>query len=166
MRNLISIPLLAATVIFQSAIVSRVELLSGYADIMLVILIAWALQEQVKSAWHWALLGSLLTGFLTRLPWLVVFVGYFACIYLARGLSRRIWQAPLAAMFSVTFLGTLFFHLISYITLSISGVNLPIREVIGSITLPSLLLNMLLAVPVFIIMRDISQWVYPAPEAV
>ena len=55
MRNLIAFPLIALAVILQSAVVSRMTLLSGYADLMLILLSAWALQAQVRSAWHWAL---------------------------------------------------------------------------------------------------------------
>jgi cell shape-determining protein MreD len=165
MRNLIGLPLLAGAVLLQSAIISRVQLLSGYADILLVILAAWALQEHVPSPWHWALVGGVFTAFISHMPWPVVFIGYFTVVYLARALSRRIWQVPIAAMFGVTLLGTLIFHFISFVTLGILGVPLPVAQVIGWITLPSLLLNTILAVPVYILVRDISFWVYPSRES-
>jgi len=166
MRNLIALPLIAGAVILQSAIISRVQLLSGYADILLVILAAWALQEHVRSPWQWALVGAVFTSFISHLPWPVVFIGYFSVVYFARILSRRIWQVPLAAMFGVTLLGTLIFHFVSFVTLSLVGTPLPVPQVIGWITLPSLLLNTILAVPVYILIRDISFWVYPSPESI
>ena len=164
MRNLIAIPLFVLAVIVQSSIVSRIALLWGYADVILILLAAWALQERVASAWHWAFFAAILTGFVTRLPWTVVFAGYFAVVFIARSLSRRVWQAPLLAMFSVTFLGTLVMHLLSFVTLSLLGSPLPLGAVFGGITLPSLLLNMLFAIPLYAVMRDLSYWVYPAPE--
>jgi len=36
--------------------------------------------------------------------------------------------------------------------------------VVGLITLPSLLLNLLLAVPLYVVMRDLAHWVYPERE--
>jgi hypothetical protein len=36
--------------------------------------------------------------------------------------------------------------------------------VMSLITLPSLLLNMLLAIPIYAFMRDVSYWVYPVEE--
>ncbi len=166
MRNLIALPLLGGAVILQSTIVSRISLLSGYADLILVILAAWALQEQVTSAWLWALVAGLFTSFVTHLPWPVVFFGYFACVWIARRLTRRIWQAPIAAMFGVTFLGTVTMHMISYLVLLLLGHRLPVGDVIGWITIPSLLLNMILAVPVFVWIRDLAGWAYPATEVV
>jgi hypothetical protein len=164
MRNLIALPVLGLTVILQSAVMSHLTLLSGYGDLILVMLAAWALQAQVESAWQWAFLASILVGFLTRLPWAVVAAGYLAVIILAYAMRRRVWQAPLVAMFIVTFFGTVFMHLLSYIALSLAGSTLSLRDVIGMLTLPSLLLNLLFAVPVYALMRDLSRWVYPGEE--
>ncbi len=121
MRNLIAFPLLGLAVILQSSVVSQVQLLSGYADLPLVLLAAWALQERVDSSWHWGAVTCLLVGFLSRLPLPVVFGGYFGVLFLARILQRRVWQAPLLAMFSVVFFGTLFFQVLTYIVLGFLG---------------------------------------------
>ena len=119
----------------------------------------------MASAWHWALLAGILAGFVTRMPWLIVLIGYLAVVYLAQLLQRRVWQAPLLAMFSVTLMGTLFIHFMSYAFLTLSGTPLQLGDVLGLVTLPSLLLNMLLAIPVYAFMRDLARWVYPSEEA-
>jgi hypothetical protein len=163
-RNLVAVPVILLAVILQTAIVSRVYLLSGIADLPLVMLAAWALQEQVESAWQWALATSLLVGFVSALPWLAPLLGYFVVVGIAQILQRRVWQAPLLAMFSVTFLGSILASAASFAVLRLSGVPLPIGDVLGVLTLPSVLLNMLLAIPVYAVMRDLARWVYPSPE--
>lgn len=164
MRNLIAFPLIGLAVILQSAVVSQVRLLSGYADLPLVLLAAWALQDRVDSAWHWGVLTCLFAGFISGLPISVVIAGYLGIILFARILQRRVWQAPLLAMFSVVFLGTLFFHILSFVVLRFSGTPFAFGDVIGLITLPSLLLNMLISIPIYAFMRDVSYWVYPVKE--
>ncbi len=164
MRNIISFPLLALAVILQSAAVSQVTLLSGYADLPMLILIAWALQERVRSAWHWTLLSCILLGFVSRMPWFVFVLGYFTVVFIAQIFRRRVWQAPLLAMFSVTFIGTMFIHILSFSILRILGTPFVFADVIGLITLPSLLLNMLFSIPVYTFMRDLARWVYPEEE--
>jgi hypothetical protein len=67
-------------------------------------------------------------------------------------------------MFSVTFLGSIMSSLLTFAVLSLSGVLLPMSDVLGVLTLPSVLLNMLLAIPVYAVMRDLARWVYPSPE--
>lgn len=164
MRNLIAFPLLSLAVILQTSVVSQVQLLSGYADLLLVLLAAWALQDRADTAWHWGAVACLFAGFITKLPIPAVIIGYFGVIFFARVLQRRVWQAPLLAMFSVVFLGTLFFHMLSFIILSFLGTPFIFGDVMGLITLPSLLLNMLLAIPMYTLMRDLSYWVYPLEE--
>ncbi len=164
MRNLIALPVIMVAVILQTAVVSRITLLRGFADLPLVMLAAWALQEEVDTAWHWAAATGALVGFVSGLTWLAPVGTYFVVVALAQMLQRRVWQAPLLAMFSVTFLGTLVNSVLSILVLRLSGVALPISDTFGLLTLPIILLNMLLAIPVFAIMRDLARWVYPTPE--
>jgi hypothetical protein len=161
MRNIVAIPLLGLVVVFQSAVVSQVKLLSGFADLPLVVLAAWALQERVKSAWHWAAAVCLMLAFVSRMSPVVLVPGYFGIVFAALTLQKRVWQAPLLAMFGVTFIGTLFLHLWSFAFLSVLGTPLPFDEVVGLVALPSLLLNMLFSIPVHFLMRDLARWVYP-----
>ena len=160
MKELIAIPLLSLILIIQMAIISRIPLLGGYADLMLVALAAWSLQERVETAWLWAIFGGLLIGLTSALPWIIPIAGYLLTVALARILVRRIWQAPLLAMFAVVFIGTLLFHLISILVLRLLGNPLVVMDALSVITLPSIFLNLFLALPVFPILRDLSVWVY------
>ncbi|NWG06835.1 MAG: hypothetical protein HXY35_09145 [Chloroflexi bacterium] len=164
MRNLVAVPVIILIVILQSAIISRITLLSGVADLPLVILAAWALQEEVDTSWHWAVAASLLVGFVSGLPLIVPILSYLMVVFVAQLFQRRVWQAPLLAMFSVTFLGTVGMSLFSLLILRFTGVPLPVGDVLGLITLPSILLNMLLSIPAYAVMRDLARWVYPTPE--
>ncbi|GAB4505133.1 MAG: hypothetical protein Fur0043_21280 [Anaerolineales bacterium] len=165
MRNLIAFPLLILVAILQSAVISRITLLAGYADLMLVVLAAWSLQADVASSWQWALLGGLLVSFISRMPWFVVFAGYLGVVALAHALRGRVWQAPLLAMLTVIFLGTILMNFVAYVTLQLFSSPLPLGDTFGLIVLPSLLLNLLFALPIYAIMRDLAHWVYPVQEA-
>ena len=137
MRNLVAIPVLFLAVILQSAVISRVYLLSGVADLPLVMLAAWALQESVDSSWHWAVALGILVGFVSALPWYVPVISYVVVVALAQILQRRVWQAPLLAMFSVTFLGTIILNILTYLVMQIGGVAMPVGDVLGLLVLPA-----------------------------
>jgi len=164
MRNLVAAPVILLAVMVQSAIVSRIYLLSGIADLPLVMLAAWALQGEVNTAWHWAVAAGLLVGFVSGIAWFVPVIAYLIVIILAQLLQRRVWQAPLLAMFVVTFLGTIVLYLLSFATLRLSGVPLELSDTLGLLALPGLLLNLLLAIPAYAVMRDLSRWVHPSSE--
>lgn len=162
MATLVAFPVLVLALMLQTAAISRINLLYGSADLVLVILAAWALQERVTTSWQWALVAGALVGFVSGLPWFVPLVGYLLIIGVARLLQRRVWQAPLLAMFTVSFIGTLMMHILSVISLRLSGDPLPLGDSFSLITLPSILLNLLLAIPVYAVIRDLARWLYPA----
>ncbi|GER81241.1 MAG: hypothetical protein JETCAE02_03830 [Anaerolineaceae bacterium] len=164
MRQLIAFPALALAVILQSAIVSRITLLSGFADLVLVVVVAWALQEGVTSAWHWSVLAGIATASISGLPWWAPLSGFLAATLLARFVQRRIWQAPLLAMFAVTFFASMFSYFISYAALALMGASMPLTDSFTLVILPSALLNLLFSIPVFWLTRDLSRWVNPVEE--
>ncbi|MCP4140822.1 MAG: hypothetical protein GY755_11120 [Chloroflexi bacterium] len=160
MKELVALPLLSLVLIVQLAIVSRIPVLGGYADLMLVTLAAWSLQDRVETSWHWAIFGGILVGWSSALPWFVPLLGYLLMVALSRLLVRRIWQAPLLALFVVVFLGSLIVHIASILILRLTGTSFLIADALSIITLPSLLVNLFLALPAFPILRDLAVWIY------
>jgi hypothetical protein len=166
MKNLIAFPLLIFAMMIQTSVVSRLPLLSGTADILLLILAAWALQEQVESAWLWAGLIVLLTAFVSGINPVAPAGGYFFTAALARLIQRRVWQIPSLAMFIVVFAGTLALHVLSFLALQLTGVAVLFSDAFALIIVPSVLINLALALPVYAIIRDLALWVYPVEEMV
>ncbi|MBV6395099.1 MAG: hypothetical protein HFACDABA_00670 [Anaerolineales bacterium] len=164
MRHLIAFPVLALAVILQSAVVSRVSLLGGFADLPLLLVIAWSLQENVDTGWHWAIVAGVFTMFVSALPWGAPLAGFLAAVFMARWLQSRIWQAPTLAMLGVALPSTFIVHLFSFVILSLARKPLPFVDSLSLITLPSALLNMLLSVPVFWLVSDLARWVSPVEE--
>ena len=163
-RSLIAFPLLALVVILQSTVISQITLLAGYADLMLVVLATWALKVDASIAWLWAISGGVMVSFVSGMPWPVTLIGYLFVVLLAQFLRKRIWQAPLLGAFSVIFIGTVSMNVLALIVLNLSGTPLPIADSLGLVLLPSVLLNLLFAVPVYVMMRDLAQWVNPVQE--
>ena len=165
MRNAIALPLLGLAVIVQSSIVGLFPLLGGTADVVLVLLTAWALQQAVSTGFHWAFLASVFMSLVSSLPWFVYFAAYGGLVLLAMLLQQRVWQVPMLAMFIVTFLGTALLHSLTLLYLYLSGSVIAVSDVLGVITLPSVLLNMLIAIPLYGMMRDLASWVFPGEGA-
>ena len=164
MRHLVVFPILALAVILQSSIVSRISLLSGYADLVLIIVITWTLQEGVTTAWHWALLAGIMTAIITGLPWAVPLVGFLLAVLLAQFIQKRVWQAPLITVFTVTFICSLVSYVLTFVVLNLIGASLSTGEAFSLVILPSMLLNLLFAIPIFWLMRDLARWINPLQE--
>lgn len=157
----IGVLLFGILAIFQSTIVSSMPLLKGTADLFLLFIVAWALQDRVQTAWQWCLIGGLLASLYSGLPFGVFILAYLICVGITRLLKRRIWKAPFLAMLAATFISTLIVQIMSLLSRLITGVNIPMLDAFNLILLPSLLLNLILAIPVFSIMHDMANWLYP-----
>jgi hypothetical protein len=161
MGILIAIPILIILVILQSALVSLVPLLHGTADIVLIAIIAWAIQDRVTTAWYWSAIGGLLISITSAMPVGVALVGYFLATGAALLVRRWVWQVPLLAMLIATIIGTLITQGIAIFILNFVGTPIPWVEAWNIITLPSMLLNLALAIPIYALITDLANWVYP-----
>jgi hypothetical protein len=159
---LIAIPTLGLALILQVSIVSRMSLLNGNADLILLILAAWSLQEHIQGAWIWGLVAVLLVGLVSGVPWYIYLVGYLSVVGMGRLLVKRIWQAPLLAMFAITLIGTLEILMLTFLQRTLFEVPLSLGLVFPQIVLPSLLLNLLFAIPVHSLLRDLANRLYPS----
>ncbi len=166
MKNLAVFPILLGVLILQSAVVSRLMLLSGFADLVLLLLTGLALHKQANTAWHWAVLFGLGVGFMSAAPVWAVVAGYLGVVGLARLMQRRVWESPVLAMFLVTFAGTLWIHALTYVGLFFAGTSLPFEDTFSLVTLPSLFINMILAIPAYTLVRDLANWLYDVERMV
>ena len=163
MRVLIAFPIVIVLLILQTVIVRQIPLLQGSADLVMLVLIAWALQRRVQTAWHWAVIGGLLVSYVSAIPIYVNLTGYLLVVGMALFFRQRFWQVSLIIMFVTTFLATLVTQFLVFIYLVITDVPLPVLDSINLIILPSLLLNILLAAPFYVWMSDLTNWLYPEP---
>ena len=162
MGVLVAFPVLIACMMLQMVVVKDLTIINGSADIILVVLAAWALHERVTTAWEWGVIGGLMVSFTSAMPVMTPLVSYLVVIGLARLLHMRIWQVPVLAMLVVTIVGTLFQHTFSILVLKyFNDIPLAWVESLRYVTLPSLLINLLLSVPIYALMTNLAESIYP-----
>jgi hypothetical protein len=161
MPVLIGIPVLVLTVVIQTTAFSRLPMLYGTADIVLLVLLAWMLNDRVKHGWEWVLMGGLMVSYVSALPMFTPLWSYFIAAGLSYWLKKRIWQTPVLAMMVSTFFGTLATLFISAIVLQISGSDISLTNSFSLVILPSVLWNLILAIPVYTLVAELADWLYP-----
>jgi len=160
MPVLLGIPVLMLTMVIQTTAFSRLPLLYGTADIVMLVILAWMLNDRVKHGWEWVIIAGLITSFVSGLPPLLPLVGYLMAAGLAYWLKKRIWQTPVLAMLFSTFLGTVMVQSLSLITLIIMGTEISLPIGYSLVIMPSALWNLILAVPVYTLVSEMVGWVY------
>jgi hypothetical protein len=78
-----------------------------------------------------------------------------------RLVCHRVNEFPILGMLILTIAATFFQHIAEIIVLFIAGTPLPFSQSLVLVTLPSALLNLIFALPVYAILTDLARWVYP-----
>jgi rod shape-determining protein MreD len=131
---------------------------------MLVLLVAIALQKRVSTAWQWSIIGGLLIDFSSGLPFGIFTVSYLLATALAVILRERIWRFSFLMQLLIVLIGTLLTQGLSYLVLFLQGANLAFISVLRVITMPSILLNFMLSLPIFILTRDVLDQIIPQEQ--
>lgn len=163
MAVIIGILALGAAVILQTTVISGITLLHGTADLVMLTLLGWLLHERVEGKWAWGVLAGLMIGYASHLPIWVPLIGYLLVTAVAEFMQTRVWQVHLLSLFLTTLVGTFLIQLIALVYLVISGAPLDFGEGLNLVILPSVVLNLILALPIYGLVGELSSRLYP-PE--
>lgn len=161
---LASIPIFLILSVFQSVAVSRITFLSGSADIVLLAIVSWITVEDEGNYIVWAIIGGFFISILSAMPLAVTVLVYLAAALLTKLVHRLLWQSPILTIFLSTTLATVLKFFIEFIALKFMDIPSPFLISLGSILMPSLLLNIFLIFPVYIMMADIGNLISPKED--
>lgn len=140
----------------QSALFAQMTLLQGATDLMLLTLLSWYFHEEAPSSWLWAFLGGLMVGWLSALPWWLYAAAYSAIALLTLYLRRRLWQTSLFTYLFLVVFTTPAVLLLEYGYLRFTGAPISLSQALRLVVFPSLLLNLLFALPVYAL---VDEWI-------
>jgi hypothetical protein len=150
--------------LLQVTLLTRITLLQGHADLVLIVLMVWMLQEGNKPDWRWGLAAGVMVGWASALPDWVMWIGYAAAAGLCQLLHRRIWQVTLLTLVTATLLGTLVIHVLTMAYLFFSAQPIGLVDGLNYVTLPTMLLNLILVLPVYALLGELTKVLTPTEE--
>jgi hypothetical protein len=154
----LAVLVLFLAMMFQMVVVNKLSLLYGYADLVLLIIIIYGLHPKAKHSYFWAIVAGLMFGYISKLSIIVPMSVYFLVIWGA--IKMRIWQMPILAYLFVVIVATFLYQFGSLISLKVAGSILPLVESINLIIIPSVLLNLIFAIPIYYIFNDFLDVVF------
>lgn len=161
MQILVPLAMFVSVMMVQNTIVTRLNMLYGAADLMMLVLLSWLLQVTEPSQMRWALVAGVLVGVSSALPIWVPILGYLILAGAITFVQRQLWQVPIWLLLISTFVGSFLIYGMESVYLWIAGVPLDLVEVLNIVILPSLVLNMLMALPVYGLVGEVAKTVYP-----
>jgi rod shape-determining protein MreD len=163
MAYALGVPLLALLAVVQSVVFSQVRLVGGQADLVLLAIVAWALTGRWREAMILGVVGGAFLDLLSAVP---IGMSSLALVLIAYGVAAtegRLWGAHLLTPLGVILAASLVFSAVSLLGSLLAGAVIDIGSVSTRIVLPSLFLNLLLAVPAAQLASVLQRMLYP-PE--
>jgi rod shape-determining protein MreD len=137
----------------QATLVSRGRFLGACPNLLLVMVVSWALLRGVLTALPIAFVGGLFFDILAGLPLGVSSLGLMATTFLAGLGTRRVFASNVLWPALMVALATPIYAFIVLVVLQFTGLNVNWGEMARQVVAPELVLNVLLTLIVYPTMR-------------
>lgn len=145
MNLYLAFPLLAVVALLQSVWLSRVNLLGARPDLMLLIVVLWAIVRGLDEGLVWGFVGGLLIDLLSGGPLGGTSLALVAAAFLAGQPWARHLGAQALRLLLMALVAVLAYHVIVLIALAWTGHTVLWGLALLRVALPSALLNAILA---------------------
>jgi cell shape-determining protein MreD len=152
---LISLPVFVICIMLQTTSISRLPLIHGTADLSLLTLIAWGIHSRSNWSWVIAVLAGFIFQLFSQVHWWAVIIPYLLILLMTRQLHGKFWNSPILAMLLMTIIGSLMVHIATTINLFLLEIPFNFSQAFTEIMLPSIFLNLILALPVYFLIKDL-----------
>ncbi len=162
MKNALGVILLISAALLQVTLAGRITLLHAPANIVLLVMLAWSLQEFNNPDWRLGLLAGLMLSLFSAYPVWVLLLSYSAAAATAQFLQQRVWQVRLLTLFTSVAVGTVFIEGISVAYLWLNASPIGFLDAFNLVILPGIVFNMIFVIPSYALIRELSKILIPA----
>jgi rod shape-determining protein MreD len=152
----LAVPTLIVVALLQATVMPHLTIWGVSPDLVVLVVASWGLLQGTTEGCLWGFIAGVSIDILSDAPFGAATIS-LVLVGLTAGLAKR---SPLQAHFTlpalVVFLTTIVYNTVFMIVLQIAGQSIIWFDTLWRITLPSAVLNALLAIPVFGLMR----WVH------
>ncbi|MBQ6343284.1 MAG: hypothetical protein IJI41_09195 [Anaerolineaceae bacterium] len=160
----IGVPIIAVAGFIQVGFFGQIRLLGGTSDLILLCLVAWAINEKSRYSWILVIAGGLLMSYVSAMPMRGYIWMYLLIWVILRFIKMRVWQMPMILMLFVTIIGTLIISIGTLAMLFLQNASVNYLDAFQQIIVPSLAMNLLLAIPVYAFLNDVINTIYGDEE--
>jgi rod shape-determining protein MreD len=161
MGRYIGIPLLILAAILDATLMAELRIGGGAPDLVFLLVVSWALLSSVQEAMLWAVIGGVLKDALSLAPLGTSALGMVVVVFVADSLFGDVRRNNLVIPPVLAAAGTVIYHLGILVVLGLVGYGVPMGEGLLYVTLPTVIYNLILILPVFRLAGLIHRWLTP-----
>jgi rod shape-determining protein MreD len=157
----VGIPVLILAAILDVTLMAQFRIGGGAPDLVFMLVVSWALLSTLQEALVWAVVGGVVKDALSVAPLGTSALGMVIVVFLVDSLFGTVRRNNLLIPLPVIAIGTVIYHLVILAVLQIVGYGLSVGEGFVFVTLPTMVYNTILILPVFRTMGLVQQWLAP-----
>ena len=157
---IIGIPFMAITGFLQVSSTSRIHLLQGTPDLILLSILASSINDRSKYAWIVVIFAGLVMSYLSAMPMNGYLWMYLFFWMIIRFLKMKVWQMPMILMLFMTIIGSILVSVGTLGLLFLQNASVVYMDAVSQIMIPSLVLNLIVAVPIYAFLNDVINSIY------
>ena len=157
---IIGFPILAAAAFIQVSIFGQIRLLDGTTDLIMLCMIAWSINDRTKYAWILTIAGGLIMTYISAMPMNGYMWMYLVIWLIIRFIRNHVWQMPLILMLFMTIIGTAIVSVGTLALLFLQNASVNYADAFRQIIIPSMVMNILLAIPIYAFLNDVVNTLY------
>ena len=157
---IVGIPLFLLAGLLQVSFLGRLTLLNGTADILMLFMIAWSINDRTKFSWIFVILCGLIMSYISAMPmngYLWMYLVIWGIIWF---IKTKVWEMPLIIMLFMTIIGTIIIAVGTLGLLFLQNASINYSDAFKMIITPNLVLNLLFSIPIYAFLNDVVNTIY------
>ncbi|MBN1310398.1 MAG: rod shape-determining protein MreD [Anaerolineae bacterium] len=158
----IGIPLLLAATLLQAVVLPHLRMYGGQPDLVVVLVLAWATLDHEQEGMVWAFIGGLCLDLLSGVPLGISSLVLVPIAYLVSLTEARVYRTNVLLPLLLAGGGTLVYHVGYLLAIRfLVGMSVAWLQILWYVTLPSLLFDMIVILPILWMLRPLYAKLHP-----
>ena len=161
MGGYLSLPILALAIVIQTTVVPQIRFWDGGPDLVFLFVLAWSINAPLEHGVSWALVGGIMQDLMSVAPVGMSSIGLVMIVFAVHGLSRQFHRVGVFLLVGLTLAGSLFQQMLVWLLFAVLGFNSNLVDDFTYVIVPTIIYNLALILPVYVVVRIIQRRVTP-----
>lgn len=159
----IGIPVFLLLAAIQATILPHLRIFGGQPDLVVIVVMAWSVLDHDIESMVWAVIGGVCLDFLSGTPVGLSSLALLPLAFFVGLTEAQAYRSNIILPLLLSSGGALAYHVIYMILLRfLAGMTIVWAEALWYVTLPSVIFDMILFVPVLRLLAPVYDWLHPS----
>jgi len=158
----IGVPIFFIAALLQAAVLPQFRVFEGQPDLVVIVVLAWAILDQGQEGLFWAFVGGLALDLFSGAPFGISSLALMLVAYVVSQANAQLYRVNVVPPILLTAAGAFAYHVLYLILLRfLVGYAVVWAEALLYVTLPSVIFDLLLIVPVLQVLARVYDAIHP-----